>query len=575
MHSLDKVAAPLQASGQELLPVIASTKGPTKPETGPTPAPILRVSATDLPAPQPLPSLEKKSAPVDGSPAALSGVQSAATAAVSVESVGPTTVKAGQPFTFEIVVRNPGAAPAQFVRVQDLMPDNLRYQGSEPSGQMLDGQLLWDLGTLEAKAERRIKVSVQPIGDGEITTTATATCSARTSLRTTVSQPKLSITKKGPQTAQIGEIVPFELVVSNQGTGSAEKVMLRDKMPAGLQHEAQRASGETIEADLGTLAPGETRTINMKAKATQEGRFVNEASVSAPGVAEVTARAEVVVVGATISLTKTGPRESNPNQELDFSLVVTNTGKGNATGLRLTDTLPEGLEFVSATDGGSFDAKTRLVHWSLDTLAASQSRSVNVRVKAIKAGDWINQALARTEHGQEARAELPVHVEGVPALLLEVVDLDDPVEVGAETTYEIHVVNQGTAPCTNVSVVCDPPDGLLVMGADAVVTHKMVGKRVVFEPLPKLAAKADVRYTVKVKAAKAGDWRFRVWLSSDHMPRAIYEDESTQVYSDQDEPLTPTPLPSEGRGEPMRPPSLGGSGVGERGSATQQEMNKR
>jgi uncharacterized repeat protein (TIGR01451 family) len=252
----------------------------------------------------------------------------------------------------------------------------------------------------------------------------------------------------------------------------------------------------------------------------------------------VTARAEVVVTGASLSLRKTGPREGNPNQELDFTLVVTNTGKGSATGLVLTDRLPDGLDFMSATDGGMFDAKSRQVRWSLESLAAGQSRTVTVHVKAIKSGDWINQAVARTDHGQEARADLSVHVEGVPALLLEVVDLDDPVEVGAETTYQIHVVNQGTAPCTNVSVVCDPPDGLLVLGAEALVTHKIVGKRVVFEPLPKLAAKADVCYSVKVKAAKAGDWRFRVWLSSDHMPRAIYEDESTQVYSDEDEPVT-------------------------------------
>jgi uncharacterized repeat protein (TIGR01451 family) len=539
-HSLDKLAAPLPASGQDLMPVIASTKGPTPTESGPTPAPILRVSAVDLPSqpPQLMPTLEKKPAPTEPATAALNGIPSAPTAAVSVETVGPASVKANQPFTYEIAVRNPGPTPALFVRVQEMLPDNLRYQGSDPVGQMQEGQLLWDLGTLEAKAERRIKVSVLASGEGEFTTTATATCSARTTLRTKVSQAKLSIAKKGPQAAQLGEIVPFELLISNLGTGPAEKVILRDKMPAGLQHDAQRSPGEIIEADLGTLAPGETRTINMRAKAVQVGRFVNEASVSSPGLAEVTARSEVVVTGASLSLQKTGPLEGNPNQELDFILVVTNTGKGAATGLMVADTLPDGLDFVSASDGGTFDAKSRQVRWNLESLAAGQSRTVTVHVKAIKSGDWINQALARTEHGQEARAELPVHVEGVPALLLEVVDLDDPVEVGAETTYQIHVVNQGTAPCTNVSVVCDPPDGLLVVGAEALVTHKIVGKRVVFEPLPKLAAKADLRYSVKVKAAKAGDWRFRVWLSSDHMPRAIYEDESTQVYSDEDEPMT-------------------------------------
>src|SRR5262249_34722083 len=169
----------------------------------------------------------------------------------------------------------------------DMLPENLRYQSSEPSGQMLEGQLFWDIGTLDAKAERRIKVTAQAAGEGEFTTTATATCSARTSWRAKGCQPKLSIARKGPQTAQVGDVVAFELIVSNVGTGPAEKVMLRDKMPAGLQHEAQRTPGDVIEADLGTIAPGDTRTINMRGKATREGRFVNEATVSATGVAEV------------------------------------------------------------------------------------------------------------------------------------------------------------------------------------------------------------------------------------------------------------------------------------------------
>ena len=60
----------------------------------------------------------------------------------------------------------------------------------------------------------------------------------------------------------------------------------------------------------------------------------------------------------------------------------------------------------------------------------------------------------------------------------------------------------------------------------------------VFEELALKAAKADVLYKVKVRAAKAGDWRFRVWLSSDHMPQPIYEDESTLAFMDI-HPLSP------------------------------------
>jgi uncharacterized repeat protein (TIGR01451 family) len=556
-HALDVVAAPLSGPEQELLPIIASTKGPSRSVQPPAPAPIVRVSATDgpsLPAPStggtpappgPLPALEHRPATAPDHPAPpaerkappaapVGGVGSQA-AAVSVETIGPASASMGKPYNFEILVRNPGSMPAQFVRVQDKLPENLQYLGSEPRGEMHEGQLLWDLGTLDGGAERRIKVSVQATGEGELLTTATATCSARTSLRTKVSQPKLSLVKKGPETARVGDTVKFELLVSNVGSGPAEQVVLRDRMPAGLQHKAQRVPGEVIEADLGTLAPGQTKTIDMEAMATQAGKFVNEASVVAPGIAEVSAQAVVVVTDAPLGLRKTGPQRGNPNQELTYELTVTNTGSGVAGGVKLIDTLPEGLDFVSAGEGGMYNAATRTVQWELATLGGGQSKAVNVRVKAVKAGDWTNQSVARTERGQEARADLRVQVEGVPALLLEVVDLDDPIEVGAETTYEIRVVNQGTAPCTNVKIKCAGPDGIALVGADAPVAHKQDANQIVFEPLPKLAAKADVLYKVRARALKPGDWRFRTWLSSDHMPDPVYEDESTQVYSDSDD----------------------------------------
>jgi uncharacterized repeat protein (TIGR01451 family) len=561
--ALENIATPLPP-----LQVIATTK-PTQP---PTPATIVRVSAPASSAPLPgnggeggakgmpnvMPAVDNRPVPVPppdhptlprerltATSGPLPGAQPGGqTSTISVEKIGPAMVGVGKPFTYEIAVRNPGKAPALLVRVEDQVAANLRYLKSEPPAEVQGTQLLWNLGTLEPGGERRLKVEAQAIAEGEALSSATAICAASSSCRTKVSRPQLAIVKKGPETAHVGESIKFELVVSNSGSGPAEGVVLRDKMPAGFQHPA----GNFIEADLGTLKPGESRTIPIEVRVVQAGRLVNEASVTAPGIPEATAQAAVMVTDASLSLRKTGPQQGNPNQELDFGLVVSNTGEAPATGVKLTDRLPEGLAFVSASDGGTFNAKTHAVEWALGTLAAGQSKALSVRLKAIKAGDWVNQAAARTERGQEAKAELPVHVEGVPALLLEVVDLDDPVEIGSETTYEIRVVNQGTAPCTGLRIAGVVPAGLTLLGAEGTVTHRINGNQVIFEPLPKLAAKADVQFKVLVRAVKPGDWRFRVWMSCDHMPKPIFEDESTQVYSDNEDGA---------------------------GTSTQQEINKR
>jgi uncharacterized repeat protein (TIGR01451 family) len=493
--------------------------------------PVVPKPGPDPPAPEPVerPPVQPGAAPV-AEPAAPAMMMPAGaqTVTLSLEKIGPTSVSVGKPFSYEIVVHNTGTTTAFHVRVEDHVPGNARLIGSTPKADVQESQLVWTLGDLDAGGERRIKVEVQPTGEGEVQSSATATCSTTTTLRTQITRPRLTLAKKGPETALVGDPVAFDLIVTNAGTAPASNILLRDRMPPGLKHPA----GDFIEADLGTLAPGDNKHVTVQATAVKAGRFVNEATVSATDVPDVTAQAAVVVSEAVLTLRKTGPQESNPDQELEYRLELTNSGTAPATGVKIADSLPEGLSFLSASDGGEFDSASRTVHWSIGTVAIGQSRTVVVKARAMMPGDWSNKALATTERGQEVKTELPVHVEGVPALTLEVVDLDDPIEVGAETTYEIRVVNQGSSPCTNLKVQAVVPDGMTVQGADGPAAHHIQGQQIVFDPLPKLAAKADTVYKVRVRGVKPGDWHFRAYVSSDHMQRPVYEDESTTVYQD-------------------------------------------
>ena len=62
--------------------------------------------------------------------------------------------------------------------------------------------------------------------------------------------------------------------------------------------------------------------------------------------------------------------------------------------------------------------------------------------------------------------------------------------------------------------------------------HTVRGQQIAFEPLPKLAAKADALYRVKVKTTRSGDWRFKVEMTSGELDSPVHEEESTRVYGD-------------------------------------------
>ena len=69
--------------------------------------------------------------------------------------------------------------------------------------------------------------------------------------------------------------------------------------------------------------------------------------------------------------------------------------------------------------------------------------------------------------------------------------------------------------------------------SEAPVKYVVDGQRVLWDPLPTLAPKADATYTLKTKANQAGDLRLRVQLVTDEIRTPITKEESTRVYADE------------------------------------------
>jgi uncharacterized repeat protein (TIGR01451 family) len=447
---------------------------------------------------------------------------------LQVEKVGPASLNIGKPLRYEIVVRNPGSVPVLSVQVEEQLPAGARFTSADPRPMMRSGLLVWNLGNLDAGAEKRIKIELQPVGEGELDSRAIVTFSTQADLHTRITQPKLTLTKTGPQTAQVGQPAIFQLQLTNVGTGPATGVVLHDHLPEGLRH----ANGSDVETDLGTLAPGESKTITLETTAAKAGRYINQAVVSGDDGLQALAQVPIVITEPMLTLRKTGPKRLYLGRYADFQLEVANPGSAPASNVQIIDNLPPEFDFVEASEGGKFDPATRTVTWNLASLPAGQKQTISVKGQAKAPGDSVNQAIAHADGGLEAKASVTVHLEGVPALLLEVVDLEDPIEVGAETTYEIRVVNQGTSATTNLQIIATVPQGMTTRDATGPTPHHLQGPQVIFDKLPTLAPKADALFRVKVVGEQPGDMRFKVQMTSDQLRSPVYEEESTRVYKD-------------------------------------------
>jgi hypothetical protein len=205
--------------------------------------------------------------------------------------------------------------------------------------------------------------------------------------------------------------------------------------------------------------------------------------------------------------------------------------------------IPAGFKFHQASQGGKYQEAARTVSWTLGDLLPGQVREITFDVVPTAAGEHRLTALAKSARGLKTEAEARTRVEGVSSLLIELADADDPIEVGAETSYELRVSNTGTKTESNVEVVCSLPDQLefRVAKCSATLKYRLEGRELIFEPLPRLAPKADVIYRIQVKGIAPGDVRFRTRVRADDLREPIVREERTRIYSD-DTPLRSTPV---------------------------------
>jgi uncharacterized repeat protein (TIGR01451 family) len=120
-------------------------------------------------------------------------------------------------------------------------------------------------------------------------------------------------------------------------------------------------------------------------------------------------------------------------------------------------------------------------------------------------------------------------VQGIPAILLEVIDVSDPIEVGKTETYVITVTNQGSAPDTNIRIVATLDDQEFV-SSSGTTRGAAQANQVVFEPVASLAPGKQATFQLVVRCLKAKDVRIKFSMTSDQLTSPVEETEATRVY---------------------------------------------
>lgn len=468
----------------------------------------------------------KKAAPVSGDLHSVmylpTGVRE--TSALMIERTAPREVIAGQPFTYSIKATNLTSAPLSNVAVQDLCSSNFKMLLSNPEAERVGDTLLrWKLGDLKAGEARSINVNGQVADAEKAQNCLSANYDQASCLAFNVVRPKLALKASAPAEAMRCDAIPLSYNVANTGSGVSRNASLTQALPEGISLKDGSAT-----MSLGDLAPGTSKDLKLAVMAAKPGVYEFHPTAAADPGLKAEAAASTRVTQPALQVEKKMAETVILGREIEYDITVSNSGDAVARNLVVEETLPAGAKVNSASGNGRVEAG-RIV-WKLADLPPKQAQTVRVSLQPQAVGDLTAGTRATAYCAADASAQGKTAVTGIPAVLLEVVDLADPVEVGKETTYIITATNQGSATDINLRIVAELENTMQFATAAGATPAVATGSRIEFAPLAKLEPGAKAQWKVTGKALAPSDSRFTVIMTSDLRQRPVMETEATTLY---------------------------------------------
>ena len=448
---------------------------------------------------------------------------------------GPKQILVGRDAVYRVRLQNEGAAAAEGIVATVRVPpwaevvDTVATQGSVRPSQSPDTptQLEWQLARLEGGATETLDVRLVPRESRPLElgiSWSIAPVGSRAIVE--VQEPQLKIEVAGPNEVLFAKPQVFKLTLSNPGTGPAENVKIELVPPGGSKATA-------TSHPIGTLQPGESKTVEIELTAREAGKLQITAIATAEGGLSLEMAKEIFCRKPELELDWRGAATQYAGTAATYFFRVRNPGTAPAEGVAVQVVLPEGAEFASASEGQAFDSQRRQVTWQVGTLAPGDDNYLELKCVLKKPG--VNQlpitaVSSSADLTENATAE--TNVIALADLTLEVSDPSGAVAVGSPAMYEIRVANRGASAAKDVTIVALFSDGIEPDQAEGAM-YTVADGRVAFRPIEELKAGSEITIRIRAHALKPGTHVFRAEVLCSDAEIKLAAEETTRFYTDE------------------------------------------
>ena len=368
---------------------------------------------------------------------------------IPTKDVNNTTPNFGDKVEYTITVNNNANKDAKQVVIVDTLGKGLKFINASHNGKYDESTrtITW-IVDLDAGESVVFSVNATVEAYGNINNTVVV---GNKSFTKNITVPEITPIKKVEITnPNFGEEITYFVSVFNSAVVDAKNVVVVDHLDKGLKYVSSSHNGVYDEAShtvtwVVDIGAGSSLDLTVTAVADEYGVLTNDVTVG-DKIASAVVTVPEIIPGKSVDV-----ENPNFNDEITYTVTVTNNGVVDAKQVVVRDVLGEGLKFVKATGEYTFDEATNTVTWTVD-LAKGESQTFYVTAVAEAYGVLFNNVFV----GDKTAFAVVTVPEIIPG---KSVDVENP-NFGDTVTYTVVVTNNGVVDAKQVVVVDHLDKGL-------------------------------------------------------------------------------------------------------------------
>lgn len=323
---------------------------------------------------------------------------------------------------------------------------------------------------------------------------------------------------KGPPA--VGLNTPFVIEISNVGEAVPSDAKLVALLPPKV------SSGTTVGPAEMVITADSPNAWKLPCRTDLLGKQHIRLELRVDNKVETHHEYSFSAEGPELAIQVSSPTTWSVSQRAKIQVIVENRGLSAAHKILLAMDRHPGLN-VEKTDAAQ---TSQSLQWSLAQLSARSRQTFTVECTPTQEFHaWPLRVVATENSGTRALKTVPIHVSGVVALAVSVVESVNPLAVGAVTEFTVRIENLGTGTADKVRFQLQTPARLRFLDCKGNLPITLADGKLTAGTVPVLAPGERATSQLRAQALQPGEARFSVHVFHEALGTAGLESQTSTV----------------------------------------------